>query len=120
MPRKPDRVDRAFTRKAIRDSIPLRSGRTAYEIAATSGYSKATVNRVLAEMREASEARVIGWEFEISEDGERRGQSKAMYARGKGPNVPRPSKLEGADKSRNYRARCDRKSAHKILFEGDK
>ncbi len=120
MSRKPKRTDQAFTRQAVRDSIPVRSGRTAAEIAAISGFSMMSVRRVLAELRAAGKAHIFGWQCESSEDGERCGQPKALYARGSGEDASRPAKLKKSVVSSNYRGRRDRKMVHKILFDGDK
>lgn len=112
-----DRSDYLFTRKTIRESIPLRSGLEAREIAAVSGYSLISVRRVIAELKAAGDVFIISWKVERDEEGFPTGQPRALYARGaKRPDAPRPAPIPKPLVYKRYRGRRDRKRIHLRLF----
>ena len=111
------RSDYLFTRKAIRESIPLRSGIEAREIASVSGYSMVSVRRVIAELKAAGDVFIIDWKVDRDEEGFPTGQPRALYARGaKRKDAPRPAPIPKPLVSKHYRGRRDRKRIHLRLY----
>jgi hypothetical protein len=104
------RRDKKFTRKVIRACLPFKVGVTIDELVALSGYTDTCCNYVLKEFRAAGRAYIIGWRADLCVDGYRTGKPKALYARGKGKDAPRPAPLP---KSIIKRRHLDRKARMK-------